>query len=178
MSYLARLKALDLKTAYPPEASKAAEVPFDPFAGSPPPCNLEVATPRFDADQVAERAAIVQEGACVPREWAEGFATLEARPAPRGVNEAEWLAMMNAAGRFLDEWGAKAAALGWTAGELFALDAQAPMGRLDRRGAGFFLARCKVVAITATEIVVKAGDSVQRVYRKVGLGLPGWESAA
>lgn len=174
MAYLDRLKALESQTHLHEAPPKPPKPPFAGFEGSPGRGDCEKLASLSDFE---ERAAIVQEGASVPREWAEGFATLEARPVPRGVDAAQWLAMMNAAGRFLDEWGAKAAALGWTAGELFALDPDSPMGRLDRRGAGFFLARRQVVAITATEITVKTGEAIQRVRRRSGCGAPAWENA-
>lgn len=174
MAYLDRLKALESQTHLHEGPPKPTKPPFAGFEGSPGRCDCEKPTSLADFE---ERAAMVQEAAGVPREWAEGFATLEAHPAPRGVDAAAWLAMLNAAGRFLDEWGAKAAALGWTAGELFALDPDSPMGRLDRRGAGFFLMRSQVVAITATEIAVKTGEAIQRIRRRSGLGAPAWENA-
>jgi hypothetical protein len=115
---------------------------------------------------LAERAAIIEEGAHVPREWAERFARLEATPAPAFVDPRQWLAVLNAAGRFLDQWGAKAAALGWTADELLSLDPVAPLARMDRRGAAFFLAGVEVVEVTAEAITVRSGGAVQRVPRR------------
>ena len=138
----------------------------------------DLAQPRMTGDEIDERAAIVQEGAKVPIDWADGFAQLEARPTPPWVSPPEWLSMINAAGRFLDQWGGKAAALGWSAGELFGLDEVAPMNRLDRRGAAFFLARAEVVAITAAEITIRLGNTVQRIQRREGLAAPGWEATA
>lgn len=124
---------------------------------------------------LAEPAAVMgEEGATVPSEWIEGFAVLVSRPAPMGADPAKWIALLNAAGRFLVTWGARAAVLGWTAGELFGLDTQAPMGRLDRRGAAFFLAGVEVVAITADAITVRQGASVQRVYRRSTTGAAAW----
>ena len=122
-----------------------------------------------------ERAAIVEEGADVPRAWAEGFARLEAWPVPRGVTPAEWLATIDAAGRFLDEWAGKAHALGWTAGELFGLDDDAPLNRRDRRGAAFFLARAEVLVITREAITVRIGGATQSIYRRAGMGPAAWD---
>jgi hypothetical protein len=130
------------------------------------------------AGGLAERAAIIEEGAQVPRDWAEGFAKLEALPAPLGLDPAQWFAVVSAAGRFLDEWGAKAAALGWTASELFGLDPAAPLNRRDRRGAAFFLAEAEVLAITAEAISLRVGPSALRVYRREGCGRAAWEAIA
>lgn len=124
------------------------------------------------SDAFAERAAIIQEGAGVPADWAEGLARLEAMPVPRGVDAAAWIAMLDAAGRFLDQWGGKVAALGWRAGELFGLDADAPMNRRDRRGAAFYLVGAEVLAVTADAITLKMGGAVQSIRRRPGLRLP------
>jgi hypothetical protein len=86
--------------------------------------------------------------------------------------------MMDAAGRFLGAWGAKAAALGWTAGELFSLDPVAPLARRDRRGAAFFLAGAEVVAVTAEAITIRKGGALQRACRRTGSNLPAWERVA
>ena len=109
-------------------------------------------------DDLAERAAIVQEGAAVPAEWADGFARLEA----------SWLAMMDAAGRFLDQWGSKAAALGWTPAELFE-------GPREARGAAFNLAGAEVLAVTAEAITLRKGGAILRLVRRPGGALPVWE---
>lgn len=66
-----------------------------------------------DSDAIAERAAIVEEGAKVPRAWAEAFARFEVSGAPPAV--------VNGAGRALDAWARKAGALGWTPNELLKL---------------------------------------------------------
>jgi hypothetical protein len=126
-------------------------------------------------DDLAERGAIIAEGARVPHDWAEGFARLLAAPIPPTVAPATWRAMLDAAGRFLDAWGAKAAALGWSAGELFGLDPLAPLGRRDRRGAAFFLAGAEVVAITADAITVRIGGAIQNIRRRDGFTVPAWE---
>ncbi len=126
---------------------------------------------------LAERAAIIEEGAKVPRAWAEGFASLEAAPVPAGVSVRDWRAMVDSAGRFLDAWGTKAEALGWSAAELFGLDPMAPLGRLDRRGAAFFLTRAEVLAITSVAITVRVGASIQNIRRRDGFTVPAWEIA-
>ncbi|MBV9995537.1 MAG: hypothetical protein JO127_10015 [Caulobacteraceae bacterium] len=119
--------------------------------------------------------AIVQEGAKVPQEWAIGFAELARRPVPRGVDADAWLAMMNAAGRFLDQWGGKAAALGWTAAELFGLHPEAPIRRMDHRGRAFFLVGAEVLAIDADAITVRVGRSTNRIYRRSTAQKAAWE---
>ena len=126
-------------------------------------------------DAPGDGPAVVQEGASVPREWAEGFARLESQPAPRTVTPATWLALIDAAGRFLDEWGSKAAALGWTASYLFGLDPAAPINRRDSRGAAFYLIDAEVLALTADAIAIRVGGQVQQIYRCPKPTAPAWE---
>src|SRR6267154_5167077 len=61
-----------------------------------------------DADDLDERAAIIEEGAGVPKRWAEGFAAMCSMPAPTGFSPERWRRIINATGTFLDEWAAKA----------------------------------------------------------------------
>ncbi|MEO8926405.1 MAG: hypothetical protein ABI306_04505 [Caulobacteraceae bacterium] len=135
------------------------------------------ATVADPAERFAERAAIIQEGAGVPAAWADGFARLEALPVPRGVDSAAWLAMMDAAGRFLDQWGGKAAALGWSAGELFGLDPDAPLNRRDKRGAAFYLVGAEVLAVTGEAITLRTGGAVHRSVKR-GIAAPAWEEVS
>lgn len=59
------------------------------------------------------------EGIGAPRGWAEAFATLDrARPVD-GYSVAQWRQLIDDGGRFLDEWGAEAARLGWRAVDAF-----------------------------------------------------------
>ncbi len=128
------------------------------------------------ADHLAERAAIIQEGAGVPADWAEGFAQLEASQIPSWVDAIAWQAMIDAAGRFIDAWGAKAAAAGWTAAELFGLDKAAPMRRPDRRGAAFFLVDARVIDVTADAITIRKGGKDQCIRHRDGFTVPAWEN--
>src|SRR5215471_14623853 len=59
-------------------------------------------SPALDADEVAERAALVEFGAGVPRDWAEGFARLSPERPPSDVPPQRWQIFVNDVGRFLD----------------------------------------------------------------------------
>ena len=52
--------------------------------------------------------AYVEEGAGVPRRWAEGYAALCSMVAPPGFSRERWQRIVDAAGNFLDRWAAKA----------------------------------------------------------------------
>src|SRR5277367_904704 len=74
------------------------------------------ATLDAEADAIEERAALVSE-AC-PAPYADTFARLNHQK-PITVSDAQWSRALDDAGRFLDDWGAEAAAMQWGAGELF-----------------------------------------------------------
>ena len=74
------------------------------------------ATLDAEADAIEERAALVSE-AC-PAAYADTLARLNHQK-PMAVSEAQWWRALDDAGRFLDAWGADAAAMPWTAGDLF-----------------------------------------------------------
>ncbi len=79
--------------------------------------------------------------------------------------------------RFASEWGGKAHALDWSAAELFGLDPVAPLHRLDRRGAAFFLIDGEVVAITRELIKLNVAGANQSLHRRSGFTVPAWENA-
>ena len=86
-------------------------------------------------DGLEERAAIVEEGAGVPREWAEGFAVMCSIPAPTGFSPERWRRIVDAVGVFIDKWAARAIACGWSDLDVFGCDAAAPEVRLYGRRA-------------------------------------------
>jgi hypothetical protein len=102
---------------------------------------------------------VIEEGAGVPRDWAEAFARLQAMPPPAEVDAADWTAALNGAGRFLDQWGAEAAAFGWTAEEVFRFD---PTGL----GAAHFLARANITEVGPKAIAFRIGPNVWRLCRR------------
>ena len=51
-----------------------------------------------------ERAALVKYGAAVPREWAEGYATLFCMERPEGIAQKRWQQILDDGGYFLDRW--------------------------------------------------------------------------
>lgn len=116
----------------------------------------------------AEAAAIIQEGAGLPAEWANAFARLLCSEPPSELPTEAWQAVLDGVGRFLDAWGVKAEALGWRARDLF------NPGSL--RGAAFFLAGAEVLALTAAEIVIRRNGITGRLRRGPDGTAPTWEA--
>jgi hypothetical protein len=82
----------------------------------------EVTAAKGDAtipDDVAERAAIIEIGAGVPRAWAEGFAQFSLMPPPAGFDAERWQGVINDGGKFIDRWVSTADSLGWQVNDAF-----------------------------------------------------------
>ncbi len=69
-----------------------------------------------DFDAIEERAALAAD--CVPAYYLDAWARLQYQR-PFSVDDAVWRLAINDAGLFLDAWGANAAAMRWSTGELF-----------------------------------------------------------
>jgi hypothetical protein len=80
----------------------------------------------LSADDLEERAALVEDGAKALRAWAEGFARLDPDRPPRDVTAKRWCEIINGIGVFLDRWATQAVAMGWDAADIFGADAARP----------------------------------------------------
>src|SRR5205823_9574375 len=65
-----------------------------------------------------ERAALIEHEAGAPRDWAEGFATLNLAKPPEDIPREVWDGLLNDGGRFIDRWAAQAKLLGWSAADV------------------------------------------------------------
>jgi hypothetical protein len=93
-----------------------------------------------DTDAIEERAALAAES--VPACYLEAWARLQCQRPP-SLAESEWRQAIDDAGLFLDAWGANAAAMLWSADELFGVPHEGRTGlvwqlkgrRVDAMGA-------------------------------------------
>jgi hypothetical protein len=102
-----------------------------------------------------ERAALVQYGAGVPRDWAEGFARLDLTTPPSGFSALRWQTVINDGCKFLDRWAAEAARLGWQAEDVFGAHPLAPSCRYDQMGLVLVINDGEVTLITATSASIR-----------------------
>jgi hypothetical protein len=125
------------------------------------------ATLATEADDLDERAAIIECGAGVPRRWAEGYAALASMPAPIGFSSERWARIVDAAGAFLDHWAAKAIACGWSDLDVFGCDPERPDARFDCMGLVLLLDRCEIIGIDedGADLVTETGTR-QRYRRR------------
>src|SRR4051794_19789785 len=99
------------------------------------------------SEDPGERAAIVAEGAGVPRAWLEGYAALCAMPPPAGFWPDRWQRIIDATGAFLDRWAGEAIRYGWSDLDVFGCHDTAPAARFDCMALVLLLDRREVVAI-------------------------------
>jgi hypothetical protein len=120
-----------------------------------------------DSGELDERAALVAEGAEVPRAWAEGYAALCAMPPPPGFRSERWQRIIDATGTFLDRWAGEAIGCGWSDLDVFGCHNTAPSARFDCMGLVLLLDSCEIVAINPDGAdLVTAGGARQRFYRR------------
>ena len=109
------------------------------------------------------------EGACELSELSElsplktAFTALVATR-PDGVLNQRYIQAIADADVFLQVWGERAAALGWTADDLFGLDAVAPMARYDAMGLVWLTQGCPVVALTKGSATIKMPTGNHLLY--------------
>jgi hypothetical protein len=142
-------------------------------AAAPPPASITDLLARHKPEIVVllrhsidQRAVIAADNAGAPRKWVEGYTRLRAMPTPEGITERDWQAMIDGAGRVLEQWGGKLSAMGWTAEDIFGINRVAPMGRLDLAGLVRFLIRFGVVDIIAEHAILMNARGARHIYRR------------
>lgn len=118
------------------------------------------------ADDFDERAALVEIGASVPREWAEGFARLQVASPPAGIAIRRWQQVIDDGGRFLDRWATQASALGWRTLDVFGIHGEKPVERFDAAGLVWCLRGGEIVAITSSTARLKLPSGVIHTYSR------------
>lgn len=120
-----------------------------------------------DTDDLAERAALIEYGAGVPRAWAEGYARFDPDRPPGDVPPQRWLRFVDDVGHFLDGgFAEQAAALGWGPLDLFGADDVRPFARVDRAGLLWLLHGDRLVALTVDAAIIETPTGARQTYRR------------
>jgi hypothetical protein len=98
--------------------------------------------------------------------WAAGVARLRATPPPPNYPQHAWTQLIIDAERFLDGWGAQAAAFGWRDWELFGCHRRAPWCHIQGLGLVLLLRGNEIAALTATEAVIRTLTGARQTYRR------------
>lgn len=101
----------------------------------------------------------------VPAEWRAGARRLQTMPSP-GIFESRWRALAADSALFLARsLAGQAAALGWTASDLWGCHRTRPLVRLDARGAMWSVHTAEIVAVTADALVFKRSTGARLCAR-------------
>jgi hypothetical protein len=122
----------------------------------------KVVTPATDREKVA----VGEVGKGVPAEWAKRIALLKSGEPRLGMTPLHWSQFVRDARRFLAEWGAEAARLGWSAEDIFGVHPLAPEARYDVMGILPLIRGNEVVAISEHRaIICTPGGGHMTYYR-------------
>jgi hypothetical protein len=88
---------------------------------------------------------------------------------PDGVLNPRYIQAIADADIFQPTWGERAAALGWTADDLFGLDPVAPMARYDVMGLLWLTQGCPIVALTERSATIKMPTGNYLVFYRRGV---------
>ena len=129
-----------------------------------------------DVDQLEERAAFIEGGGLVPRNWAEGFAKLDVMAPPLGFPVSRWRQLIDDGGRFLDNWAQEAAALGWYVEDVFGVDGVDPDSGYEAMGLVAMIRGGVVTRITKCMAVIqqKGGELLVYMRRRSRGTVPIW----
>ena len=108
---------------------------------------------------VAERG-----GGAIPAEWTKQIALLKSREPRLGMSPLHWSQFVRDARRFLQEWGAEAARLGWSAEDLFGVHPLAPEARYDVMGIVPLIRGNEVIAISEHRATIRVSGGVLLTY--------------
>src|SRR5258707_13971500 len=104
--------------------------------------------------------------------WRRGHAALWASLPPAGWRITRWHDLKNEVDSFIDDWGTRAAQLGWDDLDLFGVDVAAPYARIDRMGLLPLLHGKAIIELSHDAAVLRtpgtpstSGDVLQRFRR-------------
>jgi hypothetical protein len=115
-------------------------------------------------DPATDRAVAGETGRVVPAEWARHIALLKSNEPRLGMSPLHWSQFVRDARRFLDEWGAEAARLGWSAEDIFGVHPLAPEARYDVMGIVPLIRGNEVVAISEQRATIRTPGGGRMTY--------------
>jgi hypothetical protein len=111
-------------------------------------------------------AAAGETGRGVPAKWTKRIALLKSGEPRLGMSPLNWSQFVRDARRFLAEWGAEAARLGWSAEDVFGVHPLAPEARYDVMGIVPLIRGNEVVAISEQRATIRTpGGGLMTYYR-------------
>jgi hypothetical protein len=128
------------------------------------------APPSDDARPAAEEPAPARLAIGVPPAWIEGGARLLSLPCPSFWPHRRWLVLQEDVRQFLQQWAARAAALDWSALELFGVSRNEPFARIDLLGVLPLIGGRRITELEHDFIAWVGATGSRQVYKRIGRG--------
>jgi hypothetical protein len=111
-----------------------------------------------------EEPVVAERGGAIPAEWARHIALLKSNEPRLGMSPLHWSQFVRDARRFLAEWGAEAARLGWSAEDVFGMHPLAPEARYDVMGLVPLIRGNEVVSISEQRATIRTPGGGHMTY--------------
>jgi len=168
-----RLRALSSPNAYSQSPDKTdarhsvSNVSKAPVGISGKPAQVAPVYPTApDADDFAERAAVIEHDGGIIQPLADCLAAILTAGKPLDMPPVRWLRFQTDAALLVDDWGAKALALGWSVDDLLGVDVIAPWQRIDRVGLAWLLNGDMVTAIDGDKATISTAGTTHTFTRR------------
>jgi hypothetical protein len=102
----------------------------------------------------------------VPADWVAGLERLNTMACPISVEGKRWSQLQEDAKRFVDAWGGHAAALGWSALDIFGCHPALPSCRQDCMGLVWLVAGAEIRAMSTEVVTLRRSSGSLRRARK------------
>jgi len=102
----------------------------------------------------------------IPTDWTLDLRNIAEKLCPVMIEPKRWLQLQEDANRFVDQWGRQAAALGWSALDIFGCHPTHPTDRYDAMGLVWMIADAEIVAMGPEVVNLrKASGTLQRIWK-------------
>jgi hypothetical protein len=119
----------------------------------------EVVSP--DRDRPASIAVLA-----TPMTWIAGLEAFDQKPCPIAVEPKRWLQLQEDTKHFVDRWGKQAAALGWSALNIFGCHPERPADRYDFMGLIWIIAGADIRAMGTDVVTLQTrSGALQRTWK-------------
>jgi hypothetical protein len=99
--------------------------------------------------------------------WLEAIARLDSTRPPADVPPRRWMQVVDDIRRFVDGgFAKKAAALGWTALDLFGCDREKPFARIDRQGLCWLISGNRLIELCENGATIETWTGARQTWRR------------
>jgi hypothetical protein len=114
-----------------------------------------------------ETSPAAEDGIRNAQRWMEALAKINVARPPADVPLWRWMQLIDDIGRLVDRgFAKKAAALGWTALDLFGCDREKPFARIDRQGLCWLIAGNRLIDLCESGAVIETWTGARQTWHR------------